>query len=192
MLSTHLKNMLVKLDLFPKNRSKMVNKKKMFQTNHTLVKLEHFPAGFKPTEMILNAHPLPSDSSSNSAPGPANKEPANCAVFIVLLIADTFPKRHLRSAPLGGIIHQNSQGFLFLKNPQLEIFEFWVYYNQNFNSQNMLKVRRLVFFCILGVLNQIFNTFIQDFNASLLRGNHPWPSHTTSLMTLGCHHSPYV
>ena len=130
----------------------------------------------------LNAHSLPS-SIIHSAPGPANKEPANCAVFIVLLIADTFPKASAFSWARG-CYSQNSQGFLSLKNPQLEIFDIWVYYNQNFNSQNMLKVRRLVFFCILGVLNQIFNIFIQDFNASLLRGNHPWPSHTTSLMTL--------
>lgn len=130
----------------------------------------------------LNAHSLPS-SIIHSAPGPANKEPANCAVFIVLLIADTFPKASAFSWARG-CYSQNSQGFLSLKNPQLEIFEIWVYYNQNFNSQNMLKVRRLVFFCILGVLNQIFNIFIQDFNASLLRGNDPWPSHTTSLMTL--------
>ena len=123
MLSTHLKNMLVKLDLFPKNRSKRVNKKNMFQTNHTLVKLDHFPAGFKPTEMILNAHPLPSDSSSNSAPGPANKEPANCAVFIVLLIADTFPKASAFSWARG-VIHKTPRDFCFWRILNLKFSTF--------------------------------------------------------------------
>ena len=190
MLSTHLKNMLVKLDLFPKNRSKMVNKKNMFQTNHTLVKLDHFPAGFKPAEMILNAHPLPSDSSSNSAPGPANKEPANCAVFIVLLIADTFPKASAFSWARG-CYSQNSQGFLFLKNPQLEIFDILSLLQSKLQFTEYAESSTLgIFLHFGGTQSHIQHIFIQDFIASLLRGNDPWPSHTTSLMTLGCHHSP--